>query len=1494
MILWKRAGLLPALVLLTGWVFLPPSGYTLDFPHSEGCGIVCYSCHDLLSEDPSYMPPWTRHEPQDIDDTQFNTLCWSCHNDIVAPYASTHSSLTTSEKYGDADGDGQPGWSMECLACHDPHFQSQFRTFGSEAHVHENTVTAVTATVITSSGAGWTDDEFQGLVVVPNLLEPGKNYRVVGNTSETLTTADPMDLGAVSVGDSFALIYGGAIRSEILTPSSGFRETRFFRCDGPCSFADGDTLYNGICEVCHTQTEHFRNDGGGPDQDHASMGAVVGTNCCTCHNHSGGFTHGGGEGATGCDACHGHDDGFGGGTYYGTVESHSTHTENDADDAMGPALACGDCHDTGAFPYFTSGTDADGDGRFDLWETDVCDTCHSPGGTYDGVDDSAIGARTNWEGGVYSGFAMKAGKEKWCAGCHDEAPSIVGGITAPSVVGDESGAYAYGTGWGYYKTGHGLPAGEFYPASGGITAGAGVGCDGCHDFSTVHVDGQARTFDDGDSDSTDPMYYRQGYRLDLTGGLEPMEIPWAPTYNGGSPNGSGAYRLCASCHAIGPLTDAGDMNTNFVSEGADGVRNRHVYHLILDQTRYPSDWSGVNNSKITCVNCHNVHGSTQLAMVRDGKLTGREPGLRIWYNNDDLVIYNTGNPDPPDPENLPLSASTGVVWSGGSSGNLCSHCHTNNNTVPEYRTPYQDVSMAPTLSWTGENSYETDGVNPDSAAAESAFAFRVVYRDVNNDPPTAIQVWVDRNDDGDYDDPGERVDMSGVLSGDSFYVDGRLYAVTLPLVKAGDNTLPYRFYASDGTEATGPPTTGGEVTVLNNPPVLSWTGDEYYLGDGVNPDSGGDGAQYEFRVTYSDGDDEAPASIQAWIDTNDDGDYDDAGEGQDMILLAGGNGDFTDGESYTMIMAVSYAGNGALNYTFRASDGTDFATSDAGPLADSMVTVAPTANNPPSLDWASADCLTEGVRPGTGADGADFEFMVRYTDPDNECPVSAGGDIVVWIDEDDSGVYDAGEDYALEETDPGDTDCTDGKVYSLSRSLTVAGDGNLPYTFTATDGTDGAAGDPTSDQIVTVASATKVRPLAGTGWETSILTAVNNNTGLILVYPNADFTAAVYPETFINGRPDRTIRAVCGPDLTVIDGVTRGIMFQNSSNIEIDGFTLTGSTNGIQVNGGHPVTIRNSKIYGNSSSGFSAGTAATIVISGCEIYSNGPSPMNGGGLFLNTGTDTTISDTIIRDNSTSGPGGGIFIQNATASISGTSIRNNDASNYGGGVGSNNSVIDFDRCDITGNTSSLVTGGGGGIYINNNTVSLRRCEISGNSASGSGGGMYQTGTPNVSLENCLLVDNEANRGGGAYINDDETATLIVNTTVADNRALGGEGGAYHLNCAEIIARNSIFWNNSATGVGQTVYKGGCAAADSIMTDSIATSGAAWIYGGTWITSGNIDPALDPMFIGSGDYHLQGNSPAIDAANATHAPAEDIDGDPRPQGAADDIGADEYVP
>lgn len=397
--------------------------------------------------------------------------------------------------------------------------------------------------------------------------------------------------------------------------------------------------------------------------------------CNDCHGvPAHGPGHGGEGGGAGCEGCHGHDDGWNGNNYYGTTVSHSTHTENDSDDLKGPFITCGDCHDTNYYPYFKSGTDENGDGRYNLSETNVCDNCHSRGGTYDGVNNATYGAKANWSTGVYMGNILTTGKEKWCAGCHDESPGNSradgSGVNAPNIIGDENGSYPYGTGWGYYKTGHGLEGG-YYPAT--EAPAANKNCSDCHNLTTSHIDHNARTY------SVSRDNYHAGYRLKDVGGGYPMDIPrtdWDGIV-------ASDFALCFECHDSVLYIGSTNYTTNFRE---DSSYNSHEYHLRTGgayTNRWDSDWDGTGDSQISCPACHNVHGSLSPAMIRHGELIStpgtndKVPALNFKYTPETYpTLFNS------------LGGKTGFATGGrGTVQNtgICSMCH--NRIVSYTRTP---------------------------------------------------------------------------------------------------------------------------------------------------------------------------------------------------------------------------------------------------------------------------------------------------------------------------------------------------------------------------------------------------------------------------------------------------------------------------------------------------------------------------------------------------------------------------------------------------------------------------------------------------------------------------------------------------------------------------------------------------------------------------------------------------------------------------------------
>ncbi len=448
------------------------------------------------------------------------------------------------------------------------------------------------------------------------------------------------------------------IKDTISTPASGDKDVQYTAQTGANSLADGDTTYDGACEVCHTSTLYHRNDASG---DHSHY---PGFNCVVCHAHASEFIPFGGAG-----------------------QSHARHTAGGDDNHL--ALDCDYCH-TGDPQVFQDGQPFE--------TTTVCNDCHSPGGVVDGVDDPEVGARSNWVSGIYAGDDISSGKEQWCTGCHDLGNSIIEGVSASPVGGN-------GT-WGYFSTGHGRAN--------------SVTCGDCHDLTANHIDGVAHTYraaEDNYQVGYRLISVNGGVPLLIPRIDGNIMGPFSdPPYYNLCFQCHDKYALFG-----GPLAPAGpyysdEMRTNFRNDspmiipdglGTDishltltgvGPANSHATHVSGIPHSYDSDHDGVMDSRNTCVACHNVHGSTVPVMIRDGFFVGHETGLNFAHVRFDRHEI----PHIPCADAIWMTSADvsreeshgGIMRSTTGQNGVCTFCHCSGGTTgdPEYMANCQGVS----------------------------------------------------------------------------------------------------------------------------------------------------------------------------------------------------------------------------------------------------------------------------------------------------------------------------------------------------------------------------------------------------------------------------------------------------------------------------------------------------------------------------------------------------------------------------------------------------------------------------------------------------------------------------------------------------------------------------------------------------------------------------------------------------------------------------------
>jgi len=327
--------------------------------------------------------------------------------------------------------------------------------------------------------------------------------------------------------------------------------------------------------------------------------------------------------------------------------------------------------------------------------------------------------------------------------------------------------------------------------------------------------------------------------------------------------------------------------------------------------------------------------------------------------------------------------------------------------------------------------------------------------------------------------------------------------------------------------------------------------------------------------------------------------------------------------------------------------------------------------------------------------------------------------------------------------------------------------------------------------------------------------------GSYLTINDSDISNNILEATSYNADDAYGAGIYCSASLTIDNSTINDNHF--------DGDSYWGSKQGGGIYATSGVTMTDCTINGNEYEGVRSSSNATYT--NCIIS-------NSGTIGINSGSSSTFSQCTITNNGSDGIYAG----------SNSTFENTEVTNSGGtGIyaGSNST---FNLCSSSGNTNY-------GFYVTQSGF-FTNCKANNNTSGG-----YYIGSYSSELINCLAVDNTEK---GLYLSN--SSTLIRNCTISGNATgvyAGGNSGPAFMNV--------ILYANTTELDGES---GATMSFDYSDVQDGSTYGA-WANG-----TGNIDS--DPMFIGSGDYHLQNGSPCIDTGNPS-ATYNDPDGTRNDMGA-----------
>jgi len=260
----------------------------------------------------------------------------------------------------------------------------------------------------------------------------------------------------------------------------------------------------------------------------------------------------------------------------------------------------------------------------------------------------------------------------------------------------------------------------------------------------------------------------------------------------------------------------------------------------------------------------------------------------------------------------------------------------------------------------------------------------------------------------------------------------------------------------------------------------------------------------------------------------------------------------------------------------------------------------------------------------------------------------------------------------------------------------------------------------------------------------------------------------------------------------------------------LSGNSATGDGGGIWLGTGVQGSVTTSTLAANVAAGAGGGLFATsgnsLTLTAATLTDN-VAGTSGGGVLLGSGGSLTATDSLFNGNTaTAGAGGGIAALSGTAvTLVDTAVNTGAAGMTGGGVHATEASVSITGGQVSGNAA----GSGGGLWLNGGTALLDGTTFSGNQApTGVGGGVGADAAASLTLSSVTLRGNIATQGGGIALLDGSVADVTGGTWAGNTARQQGGGGL-------------VFSGSSLSADGLSVDGNGLAEVDIVpATDAAA--------------------------------------------------------------------------